>query len=386
LRRAGEAVSGALVVGGGPAGSALALRLARAGRAVTLVEREAGPHDKVCGEFLSGEALGYLSALGLDSRALGAAPIATVALARGERFAEAALPFPALSLSRRVLDEALLAAAAGAGATLRRGERVTALERRNGGWFARLDGGDGIVAAEAFLATGKHDLRGWKRPAGAQGDLVGFKLHWRLSPVQAAALAGRVELYLFPGGYAGLEPVEDGLANLCLLVRQGRLAGLDGSWPRLLAAIRAACPGLDRRLTGAAACRERPLAAAAIPYGYVARHADGLWRLGDQAAVIPSFAGDGMAIALHSAALAAGAVLAGGTADAFQARLHRELAPQVRRAVLLSQGLVRPWSQALIGAVAAMQPHSMRLVASRTRIAAWALDEAASAGSHYRAA
>ena len=94
--------------------------------AVFLVAREQGPHDKVCGEFLSGEAARYLGALGLDLPALGAVPIVAVRLAHRATLAEVPLPFPAYSLSRRVLDEALLARAAAAGATIRRGARVAA--------------------------------------------------------------------------------------------------------------------------------------------------------------------------------------------------------------------------------------------------------------------
>ena len=54
-----------LVIGGGPAGAMAAMRLAEAGRSVTLIEKEHGPHDKVCGEFLSREAVAYLHQAGM---------------------------------------------------------------------------------------------------------------------------------------------------------------------------------------------------------------------------------------------------------------------------------------------------------------------------------
>ncbi|MFJ5489439.1 FAD-dependent oxidoreductase, partial [Hansschlegelia beijingensis] len=82
-------------------GAAFAAELARAGRDVVLVEREGGPHDKVCGEFLSGEALGYLAALGVDVGALGAVPVEIVRVSHGSVSAQRALPFRAASLSRR---------------------------------------------------------------------------------------------------------------------------------------------------------------------------------------------------------------------------------------------------------------------------------------------
>ena len=64
-----------LVIGGGLAGAGLAVTLASAGRAVTLVERETQPHHKVCGEFVSAEAMLYLRDLGLDLESLGAVRI-----------------------------------------------------------------------------------------------------------------------------------------------------------------------------------------------------------------------------------------------------------------------------------------------------------------------
>jgi menaquinone-9 beta-reductase len=356
-----------LVIGGGIAGAAVAAHLAQAGRAVVLAERRDGPHHKVCGEFVSGEAALYLDDLGVDLAALGAVRMRAVRLCAGRRAATAPLPFPAFSLSRRVLDEALLAVASERGAEIRRGRGVRALARRDTGWFAELDDGETVVADEVFLATGKHDLRGWKRPPGVQRDLVAFKLHWRLSPDEAAELGSAIELTLFPGGYAGLEPVENGIANLCLVVRRRHLTALGQRWDALLAALRAASPQLDRRLTGALACWSRPLAIASIPYGHVAT-GDGPWRLGDQAAVIPSFAGDGIAIALHSARLAADIYLAGGAAAEFQARLARDVAEQVRRATLLSRMLVHPAGQVVAALAAGLVPGLVTGIAQRTRI------------------
>lgn len=366
-------MTGAVVIGGGPAGAALATRLALAGLEVVLVEREPGPVDKVCGEFLSCEAGLYLASLGLDLPALGAVPLDAVRLCERGRVTAVALPFAASSLSRRVLDEALLARAASAGAMIRRGAKVKELARARAGWAARLEDGTLIHAGAAFLATGKHDLRGHKRPRGLQDDLVAFKLHWRLAPRQAAELERHVELVLFKGGYAGLQPVEGGRANLCLLVRRRRLLALGQRWDSLLAAMRAESPHLDARLAGAEACWARPLALSAIPYGHVRRRSDGIWRLGDQAAVIPSFSGDGMSIALHSAELAAATYLEGGDAGVYQQRLSRDVTGQVLLATVLSHGLVRRPAQAALGAAARLWPHLMSTVAFHTRVSDAAL-------------
>jgi flavin-dependent dehydrogenase len=357
-----------VIAGGGLAGAAAAIRLARAGRGVVLVERSSGPHHKVCGEFLSAEALGYLGALGVDVAALGAVPITQVQLAGVTR----PLPFPAMSLTRCRLDEELLRVAAAAGATVLRGHSVQGLERIDGGWRARLDDAAEVIAPAAMLATGKHDLRGRARPPGRQAGLVGMKMYLRLSPAQTDALAGRVELLLYRGGYAGLQPVEHGVANLCCLVDRAALRRLGGRWQPLLAAMQRQCPGLAERLAGATPLLERPLAVAPVPYGYVRRASaaePGLWALGDQAAVIPSFTGDGMSIALHSGWRAAAMYLEGATAEEFQRRLHAELGPQVALATAVSRGLVHPVTRPVLTAAVQALPCLLGLVARHTRIA-----------------
>jgi flavin-dependent dehydrogenase len=194
-----------------------------------------------------------------------------------------------------------------------------------------------------------------------------------LRPEEAARLSGHVELVLFPGGYAGLQPVEGGRANLCLLVRKSTFAQDYGSWERLLEAMQAFCPHLAARLRGAECLLEKPLAIAGLPYGHIARESGGVWRLGDQAAVIPSFSGDGMSIALHSAKLAAECYLRGEGAESYQQRLAAHIARQVRRATLLSRSLVSAGGQRLAIAAAFCVPSVLVLCAALTRVPARAI-------------
>jgi flavin-dependent dehydrogenase len=158
-----------------------------------------------------------------------------------------------------------------------------------------------------------------------------------------------------------------------LVVRRQRLRTLGQRWDRLLAAVRGESAHLDARLADGAPCWARPLALSAIPYGHVQRHADGLWRLGDQAAVIPSFSGDGMSIALHSAALAATTCVAGHGPEVFQAQLARDVAAQVWLATALSQGLVRQPAQTMLGVASRLWPGVVAQLATRTRVSAAAL-------------
>ncbi len=358
----------AAIAGGGVAGPALAARLARAGRSVVLFEKEKAAHDKVCGEFISHEGARYLRDLGVSVEALGGVSIDRVRLARRGSAVTAGLPFRAQSLSRRVLDEALLELAAGAGVEVRRGVRVKGFEKAASGWTARCDGGDAVSAGAIFFATGKHDLKDWKRRPGQHPECLAFKAYWRLAPDQAAKLAQHVELILFNGGYAGLQEVEGGRANLCLIVRKDAYAAHYGSWDALLSAMMERCPHLGKRLAGGVCLMEKPLAISGLPYGHVARESGGVWRLGDQAAAIPSFSGDGMSIALHSANLAAHAYLAGEAPEAYQRALARDLSGQVRRATRISRLLIGDAGQALAMAFAHLAPLVLPMSASVTRI------------------
>jgi flavin-dependent dehydrogenase len=332
-----------VVIGGGVAGAATAVHLAAAGARVRLIERAREATHKVCGEFISGEAQAMLAALGIDLA--DAVAIERLRLRAGRHAADAPLPFRAISLSRRVLDERLLARAAARRVEIVRGVPAVAVEA---GGVALADGSR-LAADAVVLATGKHDLRGAGRP---RGSMIGLKMHFEAVP---PGLERTVELRLLEGGYAGLEPIEGGRLNLCVALERRRFAG----WPALLVTL------------GMAQARPlwtRPLAVAAIPYGYLHRGGDPPYRVGDQLAVIPSFAGDGIAIALHSAQRVAAAILAGIGPGAIHAAIAAELAPQFRRASVLDALLRRPL---LAVGAARLLPGLLRRAASATRLGAW---------------
>jgi flavin-dependent dehydrogenase len=376
-----------LIIGAGPAGTAAAITLGRAGYRPVLVERTAFPADKVCGDFLSVDSIRHAQALGVDPVALGGAPIHRIRLIHGERTAETALPFPAIGLSRRSFDAALLSQAEAALVVVRTGQTVRHLTRAGtpeapsfppadatsisdpGRWTARTGDRTAFTADTVFLATGKHDLRDLPRPH-TDRDAVGMKMYFALTPDAAKTLDGAIELTLFQGGYAGMQLVEDGKAALCIAIQRHAFQDCGGRWTGLLAMIERNSRRFASMLEGARPLLPRPLAVAAIPYGYRVGAAaqEGLFRLGDQAAVIPSLTGDGMAIALHTGKAAAETWLEGGDSAAYHRALARTLGPQMRLAGLLHRACMsgRVQSSVLLGA--ALFPALLRYAASRTRL------------------
>lgn len=358
------------MLGAGLAGSAAALLLARAGRKVLLLDREVGPHHKVCGEFLSVEAVGHLLELGIDPGALGGAPIDRIRLVSGGIDAEAALPFGAFGLSRHALDEALLAAAVAAGAQVERGVRVLELD----GAVVRTNRGD-REGRHVLLATGKLPVR--ERglvPAGRIADgYVGFKMHYRLARSAEERLAGTTMLVLLDGGYAGLQMVEDGRANLCLVVRRAQLARIGGNW-RAVCDWLVTCNSLYDMLANAEPLFERPLTIANLAYGPPSKGLDTgpVMRLGDQWGMTASLTGDGMAIALRSAFLAARCITEGQDAPTYHRRLAGEARSQITRAMALQNLLDRPILRQVGCRLARLHPPLLTYAARATRLREWA--------------
>lgn len=349
-----------LIVGGGPAGAAAAIALARAGTPATLLERHREQQDALCGGFLSWATLDRLATLGVEARTLGAHRVDRLALYAGTHTAEARLPAAAAGLSRAVLDTALLAQATALGTGVERGVAVKAWED---GTLRLADGGT-LAPERLLLATGKHDLRGLARPRGAT---LGLRFRLAASPVLDRLLDGRIELHLFRGGYAGLVRQEDG-ANLCLATDARRLADAEGRPDRLLAAIAREVPPLADRLAAARSIGPAQ-AIANVPYGWrTGTTRPGIFRIGDQAGVIPSLAGEGIDIALATGLAAAAAMGRGDGSETYQRQMVRDLARPITLAGAAWRTAEHPLgARAMIAAVTAA-PALAALVARLTRV------------------
>lgn len=323
----------ALIAGGGPAGSVAALLLAQGDAQPLVLERSRGSQDALCGGFLSWRTLESLASVGIDPSTLHGHAVRRVVLFTAKGRAESPLPAPAIGLSRLRLDALLLDAARVAGAGVECGVTIRSAEGTT------LHTGDGAAVAgdTLFLATGKHDLRGAMRDAVVGDDpAMGVRVRLAPHPALTRLVGDAIELHAFAGGYGGLVLQEDGSANLCMALRRSRLKAA-GDLPALLRVLGDELPALGERLAHMGGTPAID-AIANVPYGWrAAGTVPGVYRLGDQAGVIPSLAGEGMGIAIASAIRAARHWQRQGPAGApvFQHALRRRLHRPIALAGLL---------------------------------------------------
>ena len=351
-----------IVLGAGPAGSVAALQLARGGAQPILIDRDADVGDAICGGFLSWRTAQALRALDCDPVALGARRVTRLRLFAGAREAQAALPEPGYGLSRHALDSALRKLAVENGAQLE-------IDRARSVLPGAIKGERQIWESPGiFLATGKHDVRGRSRPRGAGDHAVGLRVRLPASAQGERLIGEAIELHLFEGGYAGVVLQEDGSANVCLALRKSALVDAGGDPWRLLRRVAERNPAFADRLASSAG--DLPVdTIGAVPYGWIARDTqEGIYRLGDQAAVIPSLAGEGMAIAIASGEAAAQAYLNGQAAPEFQRRFAQRAVRPVRVAEQLWHAAERPFGAASMIVISRALPALAGLAMRASRI------------------
>ncbi len=363
------------VVGGGPAGAAAAIFLARLGRSCAVLERSRPGSAKLCGEFLSPDAFPLLRATGVHDELASLAPpeVDRVRIiGPGGRSWESLLPAAGWGLSRDALDESLLARAASEGVRVLRGFTVRRwIGAGLGETVVEATGVDGalrIGARAVLLATGKASALATGAPEIGPSRLLAFQAHH-----EGPTLGSRVELHAFAGGYVGLIDLEGGRRNLCMLVRRD-VAGPMRPETALAEGSRSS-PSLAAWL--ARARRVAPWTS--TPRIELSRTdpvpIDGPIRLGDAAGLLAPLLGDGRSMALRSAQIAAPIVfdflrgrLDGASArDAYREAWHAEFDRRIRAGRLLHSLLVHPAALGASLAVLSRIPSLGRIAIQGTR-------------------
>lgn len=295
-----------IICGGGLAGLSAAMMLARAGVDVLVIEKEQYAFHKVCGEYVSNEVLPYLHQLGVEVEALSPAHISRLQLsATSGKMLEQPLDLGGFGVSRYRLDHHLYEHAQSLGAKFMTGEKVRELEFREDHSSVQTSGED-LQARVVIGSFGKRTNldRTLERPFLQQrSPWMGIKYHVRLD-----FPSDLIALHNFPGGYCGINPIEEEKLCLCYLVRRELVRthkGISGLEEHVLSQN----PHLRRIFAQAEHLYERPLVINEISFekkDLVHRH---VLMAGDAAGMIAPLCGNGMAMALHGGKLAAQQVL-----------------------------------------------------------------------------
>ena len=312
------------IIGAGPAGTSAAITAARLGSRVLLLEARDFPRHKVCGEFVSPEALGILAELLRDrpsARPLfdAALPIDRTRLFLRTRVVEAPVVPPGLSITRYDLDANLWKAAQTANVETRANCEV--LGSAGDGPFRLQTASGDFTAAALIVAAGRWSQFSSDRTVPAGPKWIGLKAHFHEPNPRLST-----DLYFFQNGYCGVQPISSDLVNASAMVRSDTATSLTQ--------VFALHPRLSRRATEWTVATQ-PVSTSPLIYRPSQPVRGNVLFVGDAAAFIDPFVGDGISIALRSGQLAgqcAAGFLRGETAlaesvGAYEREYSRQFAP-----------------------------------------------------------
>ena len=362
----------AAVIGGGPAGSATALILARAGWSVAIVEKSEFPRPKVCGEFISASTFPLFAAFGLldDVCGLAGPEVRRVGMFAGKTRSTAHMPEVSgpfgewgRALGREHLDLLMLEAAASAGADVWQPCRVTGVQPLDQGWRCDISHdrrNTSLFARTLIAANGSWEKNPWLPECDAphrDSDLIAFKAHF----AGADLAPDLMPLLVFPGGYGGMVWSDAGRVSLSCCISRKVLNRCRRNEERagdaVLRHLSQSCEGVASAL-GRAKLRDAWHAAGPIRPGIRPAFADGIFRVGNAAGEAHPIIAEGITMAIQSAWLLGRALIAeqdsltkasalAEAGRAYSARWRAHFAGRIHAAAVFAHTLMRPGSAAL---------------------------------------
>ena len=343
------------IIGAGPAGTAAAIALTRAGIDVLVIDKASFPRDKICGDGLTTAALRELDSLGLDPSLVDSWIDVDDVLVRSPSGRQVTFPLPrgdgrfAAVCRRKDLDAELVALARRAGVTILENAALRHATPSTGGFRLEVDGVGTIDASWVIGADGMWSpLRkalGVNDPT-YRGEWHAFRQYFTgVSPEAASELAIWFEPDLLPG-YAWSFPIADGVANVGFGILRGssyKVGDMAAVWRDLLAR-----PHI-RSFLGPEATPEGPHRAWPIParVDSTQRTSGRALFVGDAAAATDPMTGEGIGQALATGRWAAEAIIAHrddptSAAALYERTVHDELAVDHRFAERLTAILRSP--------------------------------------------
>jgi flavin-dependent dehydrogenase len=368
------------VIGAGVAGSTAAVLLAQRGLRVILIDKGSYPRQKVCGEFLSPEAIDVLCRAGVWPRIEAYHPprIDGFTLTAGSRETRQRLSAPGYGVSRWLLDQTLWEYAQQVGVTTQ--ERCTVTQATGDfhqGYCLTVQhrgaSAPPIRARAVLCAAGRQwQPRGQAKTwiGGERRRFVGLKAHF-----QGICLDRHVELHTIRHGYCGMVEVTGGVTNICCWTRAQALRRAGGIPDRFLSSALAESPSLHFRLQSAEQVDASWTTTSFIYGRTVAPVVSGIWNIGDCAAMVAPLTGDGMGMALRAAELAATMMPAVFWQESawnqitaeYARRWQQEFVPRLRWGRGLEATLLHPQLASLACVTLQRMPSLMDRVYRRTR-------------------
>ncbi len=293
--------SDVLIIGGGLAGLTAALHLNKEGLKVIVIEKNAYPHHKVCGEYISNEVLPYLNSLSIDIEFLQPTHIHQFQLTTSSgKSIKANLPLGGFGISRYQLDHYLYQQLIARGVTVLQ-DQVTHVDFMDDEFTVHTTNGLNLSSRQVIGAYGKRsnlDKQLDRAFIKKKAPYLAVKAHYKGNFENDV-----VALHSFKGGYCGVSKVENDRINICYLADYETFKHYKNiaSYQKEVLSIN---KQLKQLFENSEMLFDVPITISQLSFGPKTAITNHILMVGDTAGLIHPLCGNGMAMAIHGAKVA----------------------------------------------------------------------------------